>query len=108
MKLQLNNVHLVGYLIGEAGKTRREIAAKTGTTVTITRISIEIEGSFYAVREAENWILDIISEHSFQVDLTNEQAGLILGPGGQDIKDIRSESRASIGIAKVGCRNACS
>ena len=99
VKLELSNAHLVGCLIGEGGKKRREIAAKTGTTVTISQNSLEVEGSFYAVREAENRILDIISEHSFQVHLTNQQAGRILGPGGQDLKDIRLESRASIGIA---------
>ena len=49
------------------------------------------------MREEESWILDIIPEHSFPVDLTNEHAGLSLSPGGQDIKDICSESRASVG-----------
>ena len=42
-------------------------------------------------------IIIFIPEHSFQVDLTNEQAGLSLSPGGQDIKHICSESRASVG-----------
>ena len=42
VKLQLNNEHLVGCLIGEDGKQRREIAAKTGTNVTITINSTEI------------------------------------------------------------------
>jgi len=119
-RLQVPNA-LVGSIIGKQGEAVKAIREQSQAKVTIADSQpgedrdVTLKGSLKSLEQAINLIIANVSQgrsHSFapdqQIDesfsikvlVANDQAGAIIGKGGEAIKQLREESGARISIGK--------
>jgi predicted RNA-binding protein YlqC (UPF0109 family) len=118
-RLQIPNA-LVGAVIGKQGETIKSIREQTLAKVTIADSQLgedrdlTLKGQPQSIEQALNLIINHIAQVrlpsfspdqseeslSIKVLVANDQAGAIIGKGGEVIKQMREESGARISIGK--------
>jgi len=110
---------LVGMLIGKGGETVKQISKESGARIEISKTGDEapgaerkvfLSGSEEVVQRAKQMIEDTLSKARERTGVNNPNAnsmrvpheliGMLIGKGGETIKDLKKESGARIDISK--------
>lgn len=109
LKLELSNHRLTGCIVGDSGRRQRDIETSTGATIRIKDNIVTIESTgliaVKTVKAAESKIMKIIEDHCFEAQISDKQAGLIIGPGGETLKGIWNSTKAHVHLSNPNIEN---
>ena len=98
-QFQLTNSYMLGRVVGEGGKNQRLIQTKYGITMDIQEDkTVSVKGDRKNVKLAEDEIIKILEEQSFEAMISENFVGQIVGKNGSRIKEIRETSGAHVKI----------
>jgi len=127
VKMLIPNTH-VGLIIGKGGEKVKELQAKSGAFITMTRDSemprgatereVSISGSDQQIKSAQDLITEILEEKDShrsggggggaprqqeikkEVQIPSSKVGLLVGKAGATIKELKSKSGAHIQVGQ--------
>ncbi|CAG7863897.1 unnamed protein product [Brassica rapa] len=120
-KIEVPSSKVVGTLIGKGGEMVRNLQLSSGAKIQIRRDSeadpnaalrpVEIIGSLASIEKAEKLINEVIAQsegggvpalfvraapEQIEIKVPNDKVGVIIGRGGETIKNMQTKSRARI------------
>ena len=103
--IDLETRHVVMSVIGRGGSKIRQLETKSGARLSVKRDTtvLEISGTEEQVKEAKTLVQEVISSVAgsrFEMKLTRETVGYVIGRGGSTIREIQQKSGARLQIVR--------
>lgn len=99
---------MIPVIIGKGGATIKRLQADSGTTFDLDRTTgrLRVFGPKTSVEKAVLLLDDLIEQYGTTVSMPvqNRQIALIIGKGGQQIRQLQADSGANVEILKDDCK----